>query len=321
VAAIEGDAKGRAPDPTVRSRTGAAEPASGVPEEVVPQRTPPRVAPVTKTKPSRRLRPGDLICGQCGEGNEPTRKFCSRCGEELTTATVVKTRWYRKLLRRKTKVMEAGARPGQPGAKAPMSAKARSGWRTVIRVVGLFTMGLTMLAVFLPGVRVQVDAALGHPIQKVQDWWAHQRDPYERVFPVDWSANRLPRPGHNARATFDDNTLTYWATPWRPNRRRLDTFLTVTFSEPVKDLVVFVYAGAPGDEFTRFHSPSELRFDYGDGRPNDTADLARDQKVQGPFTLEHADGVEQITIWIDEVAHQRGATDVAIAELEFREQN
>lgn len=319
VAAVEGTAtRVDSSAPSAGGPNGGAA-AVDVPEEVVPQRAAPRVAPVTKTKPTRRLQAGDLICGQCGEGNPPTRKFCSRCGEELSSAEVVKTPWYRKLLGRKRKVMEAGARPGQPGAKKSRSGSAKGFFGKAVRLLGLFTMGMALLTVFLPSVREPVDRALGNPIEKVKGWWSDQKDPYESVFPVDWEANRAPQPGHPAQSAFDDNTLTYWSTVWRPNRRRLATYLTVTFSEPVEDLAVFVYAGAPGEDFTGFHSPSVLRFDYGDGRENDTMELARQQEASKLFELEHADGATEVTIWVEDVHDQRGATHVAISELEFKQ--
>ena len=51
-----------------------------------------RVAPKpTVAPPSKELSAGDLICGQCGEGNEPVRKFCRRCGNSLATAEVATT--------------------------------------------------------------------------------------------------------------------------------------------------------------------------------------------------------------------------------------
>lgn len=319
MAAVEGRATRTSNEPTSAGGAGVEPDTADLPAEVVPQRIPTRVAPVTKTKPTRRLRPGDLICGQCGEGNQPTRKFCSRCGEELGAATVVKTRWYQKLWRRKPKTMEAGARPGQPGAKTPVTARARQGWMAALRVVGVFTMGIALLVVFVPPLRAPIEAALGHPVEKVKSWWADKRDPYDSVFPVDWKANRQPQSGHLAQAAFDNNTQSYWSTVWRPKNARLDTYLTVIFSEPVKNLVVFVYAGAPGEDFTKYHSPRELRFDYGDGRPNDSVELTRQEGVQPMFKLEHADGVTEFTIWVEDVHDQKGATHVAVSEFEFKQ--
>ncbi len=64
--------------------------------------------------PSRKIEPGDRICGACGEGNPPARNFCSRCGTTLAAAEVVKRRWWQRLVpRRRRRSSEAGARPWQ----------------------------------------------------------------------------------------------------------------------------------------------------------------------------------------------------------------
>lgn len=317
MAALEGTAtRVEEPPASAGGSNGTAE--VDVPAEVVPQRSKPRVAPVTKTKPTRRLQPGDLICGECGEGNPPTRKFCSRCGEELASATVVKRPWW-KLFSRKRKVMEAGTRPGTKGARKSSSFSLREGWRKAMKAFGAVTLVTSVLLIFVAPVREPINRVMGDPIGMVKGWWSDTSNPYERVFPVDWTANRRPQEGHTAQLAFDDNTLTYWATIWKPERRRLATYLTITFSEPVKDLAVFVYAGAPEDAFTQYHAPSVLRFDYGDGRDNDMVELARQQEASPLIELENANGATEITIWVEDVHDQRGATHVALSELEFKQ--
>jgi hypothetical protein len=285
-------------------------------EEVVPQKARKRVAPVTKTKPTRRLEQGDLVCGQCGEGNAPTRKFCSRCGDELSTATPVMLPWFRRIFRRGTKTMEVGARPGEKGARKGAGQHAKGAARRTMKVIGLVSLGLGLVTVLVPQVREPVDDALGNPIEGVKGWVSDIRNPYERVAPEDWTANRRPAPEHGPQSAFDDNTLTFWATRWLPRSQR-DTYLTVTFSEPVKDLAVYVYAGAPEEDFAKYHSPSEIRFDYGDDRTNDSMTLVRQQEVQELFELDHAEGATTITIWIEGVHSQKDATQVAISEFEF----
>jgi hypothetical protein len=324
VVPVDGEADRRAGEP-VQPRSAAKQAPMGgdQPEEVVPQRVQKRIAPVTKTKPSRRLKPGDLICGNCGEGNPATRKFCSRCGDELTTAEVVKVHWWSRLFRRKPKVMEAGARPGQKGkgARTPAGERIKRIWGLVYKAIGAFVVVTLLLSLFLPSVREPIDDLLGHPVTKVKDWWAGARDPYERVVPVDWGTNRIPLDGHTAQKAFDNNTQSYWATIWKPNERFVATRLTVKFQDPVKDMIVFVYPGAPGDDFTKYHSPSQIRFDYGDGRPNDTMTLAREEGASPAFKLTHADGVTSIDIWIEDVHDQKKATSVAISEFEFKEKD
>jgi hypothetical protein len=58
---------------------------------VVPAPSAQASTPAPAAKPQelpqpRRLQPGDLVCPECGEGNDPNRKFCARCGTELTNA-------------------------------------------------------------------------------------------------------------------------------------------------------------------------------------------------------------------------------------------
>ena len=51
-------------------------------------------------EPPTRRHPGDLICGQCGEGNDPVRHFCRRCGNSLDEAIAVRLPWYRRFFHR-----------------------------------------------------------------------------------------------------------------------------------------------------------------------------------------------------------------------------
>jgi hypothetical protein len=92
--------------------TTTEQPEALQPQAVQPQapqkRKPPKVQP---GKPTRTPQKGDLICGECGEANPPGRKFCSRCGNSLATAVVVKIPWYKRIFRRKPKEAMAGERP------------------------------------------------------------------------------------------------------------------------------------------------------------------------------------------------------------------
>ena len=133
--------------------------------------------------------------------------------------------------------------------------------------------------------------------------------------PVDWDTNRIPEDGHPAQSAFDNNTESYWATIWKPNRRVVATRLTVEFADPVKDLVVFVYGGAPGDAFTKYHAPAQIRFDYGRGSSERHHDVSpREEGASPVFHLEHADGVKSIDIWVEHVHSQKKASYVAISE-------
>ena len=92
------------------------------PAAVQPQAPKRPMAKIESHKPTQRLRPGDLVCSQCGEGNAPARRFCSRCGSSLAEAETVGEKWWQKLIpKRKQKVLEAGQRP----ARQPVTKKRR----------------------------------------------------------------------------------------------------------------------------------------------------------------------------------------------------
>jgi ribosomal protein L40E len=92
---------------TQGATTGAVQPGAVKPA------APAKAKAVKKTAPSRVINPGDKVCGQCGEGNDPARKFCRRCGTSLLEAVVFSLPWYKKVWRRLTgkKTRTAGARP------------------------------------------------------------------------------------------------------------------------------------------------------------------------------------------------------------------
>lgn len=79
-----------APPPAKADGPGAVQPA--VPRDR-PRPPPPKLAQ------GRRAEPGDIICGQCGQPNVPSRRFCRRCGSFLPDQDRVAVRlpWWRRL--------------------------------------------------------------------------------------------------------------------------------------------------------------------------------------------------------------------------------
>jgi hypothetical protein len=71
-----------------------------------------RERPAPKTVAQRN--PGDLYCGDCGEGNAAERRFCRRCGASLANIApepMPKVPWYRKLF--------GGGKPAAPAYHPP----------------------------------------------------------------------------------------------------------------------------------------------------------------------------------------------------------
>ncbi|MBZ2197053.1 zinc ribbon domain-containing protein [Occultella gossypii] len=124
-----------APRPTA---AGADEPSArtpGAPMAVRPGAAKPRPAPRPVPEDEPPPAPGDLICGSCGTGNVPTRKFCRRCGTSLAEAKVQPSRsWWRRLLR-------PDAKPGPVAGTRPKTRRRRFPTKLVSTVVilGLLT--------------------------------------------------------------------------------------------------------------------------------------------------------------------------------------
>ena len=106
VARTTGSPEGTGPTaPVVPSPTPGAtarvEPTAMQPEAVKPAAT--RARPGVSSQDCagpRIVNPGDLVCGQCGEGNDPSRRFCRRCGASLAAGDGIRPlpwyqRWWR----------------------------------------------------------------------------------------------------------------------------------------------------------------------------------------------------------------------------------
>jgi hypothetical protein len=311
---VDGAATARTADSAATARHAASSEAQ--PEEVTPQRVPERVAKVTKTKPSRRLNPGDLICGQCGEGNPPTRKFCSRCGEELTTATVVKTPWWRWLMfwKRGPHTLEAGARPGRKGQKADSRTRMVGGYRKARNLIGAAIFGLLLISLVVPSIRTQVNDLTGNPGGRVRDLWSRWFDPsYVPIRPTSYSATHEVR-GHPGQFAMDIDKQTFWAAP--RDKRVKRPALVVNFAKPVDLTHLIVSSGAVEAEFNKYYRPSVLHLVYSQDASEDIRldDVATDQT----FKLKNADDVSKVTIFVSGVFPETTARQVAIRELEFQ---
>lgn len=101
-AAPAGPLSGPAAVPTEPIQPGAVKPAA------VKARPAPK-----KAAPAREINPGDKVCRHCGEGNDPQRRFCRRCGASLVEAAIFALPWYTRLWRRLTRPKQrmAGERP------------------------------------------------------------------------------------------------------------------------------------------------------------------------------------------------------------------
>jgi hypothetical protein len=221
----------------------AAGPTAQAPSAQVPQAAKPRPK-VKKQTPSRKINPGDLICGRCGEGNPETRKFCRRCGESLVEAFVAKRPWYKRLVpKRKKKQLKAGDRPDRSSGRAA-GTKARLFRGKVLGKFADFRRILAVLAIVGIGVGFAVPSARSAIMDGGGDAFGKVRrivSPTYSNIPIDplrISASSETE-GGEALKVADKKRLTYWlADPTDPAAS-----VTVVFVEPTDVVHVLVHPG------------------------------------------------------------------------------
>jgi zinc-ribbon domain len=287
------------PGPPSEALSG--QPAPLKPTEPVPRRR--RYADSPQPSPPS---PGDLICGQCGTGNVPTRRFCNRCGAALAEATVVPTPWWRRLLPRRTrKVPKSGDRPRRRASRGPLSRAFR-----VLRWGLVLLLVLAGLAyVLAPGVRSWANPSIATVTRKAQSIF---KPVYVPVRPVEVSASG-ELPDHPARAASDGFTTTHWALPEGGS----ESILVFRFERPVNLKRAIVHSGA-SDDFQATHRPERLHLVFSTGQTTDlTLVDTPDQQIHG---LPGSEGATSVEIHIVSLYHAISGPNLALTEIEFFEQ-
>ncbi|MGH9119898.1 MAG: NADase-type glycan-binding domain-containing protein, partial [Acidimicrobiales bacterium] len=309
-----------APQPAVAGGPAAVRP--GDPASLQPQapKRPNKV--IEKTKPTRRLQPGDLVCGDCGEGNAPVRKFCSRCGSSLAQAAVVKKKWWQKIFpAKKQKVLEAGERPGRGGVKK----KKKLSLKPVLRIARPVIGGLLLLGGILYAVYAPFRGFVNERVTSIKDSALDivQQDPVP-VRPNQVSSPNVPEPplttgcndatGNIACKSVDQLTNTFWEFPV-PQPGVLEPTLTVQFDRRVNIDRMIVHNGA-GDQFTAFARPEELHLVFLPS--NESFDVVlRDTPDPEEYSVEGGQDVTSIQIQIRTAFTSTAGTNAALSEIEF----
>ena len=289
-------------------------PAAPTPIAAVPSAQKPRVPLAPKPRPARalepptrRLRPGDLICGECGERNDPARKFCSRCGSSLVDAVEAHIPWYRRIFQRRRKSVAAGERParmrGDATARSP-----RVGLGLIFkwgkRVVAVVLAALVVFLVVVPGARAGVQSWFGELKRQLIP-------SYSQVHAINATSTEQTS-GHGALLAIDGNLETWWSGNWTSANHPVIEF---TFSSPVELGRLIVYSGESAPAFGAHARPHELLLAFADGSTSDVslADLPTNQTVDIGAHTGTTVTVEVVSIYPG-VAN---ASDVAIREVEF----
>jgi hypothetical protein len=290
-----------APGPPVDTDAGPAQP-SGQPAERMPaavqpgqpvRRRPP-VAPVEEPRPAPR--PGERVCGRCGTGNDPSRRFCRSCGAPLAEAAVVRLPWWRRLL---------GALAGR-SAYAAGERRSRRDFSVARRLVRLLAL-VVVLAVLVVFGRPLVSTA----VNAVRD---RMRDPVY-FHPVDVTASSARR-GAAAERIADGASNRYWA----PAGKAEGAWVEAAFGEEVRIVEVMVTPGVSKkpEEFLAAGRPRdiELRASTADGGTKTVKAVLRDEP--GPQTVTvKTTGVLRIRLTVRSTYGPGADPPVAVGELEF----
>ena len=291
------------------------EPLSRRPTSVAPVVTRPRPAPRTLEPPTRR-HPGDLICGQCGEGNDPTRHFCRRCGNSLDEAIAVRLPWYRRFFNRLfgVRTREAGWRPQRVGPPNVMGMV----WRIIRLTIAAIIVVAVLAFLLVPSFHNAVVNRVTSVVTTVRKAVLPHYDP---VYPTGASASSSIA-GHLPNLAIDKFVNTYWAA----RAGDPSPFLKLTFAEPVDLAQIGFDSGAagttPADDFLAQPRPHVVHLVFSNGTTTDLTLKDEDPKVakNAQFYAIDAKQVTFVEIHIMSVYAPAGASpsSVAIAEVEFR---
>ena len=279
------------------------------PEEQAPQPTRRKPPPVSKTPPSRRLQPGDLICGACGEGNPPMRKFCRRCGQSLVEAEVFARPWWKKLLpTRGPKAVAIDAKKQYGSSKRPDVKHAmRKSYRIGRLVVVSATLVAALAYAVFPPLRTALNGRVSAEKNRVETF-AHPT--YVLVHPVSVVAN-IQVAGYPGPLAVDGYTNTYWLAPWNPAR---EPTLTLTFGRKVSLKKMIFHSGADPN-FAAYDRPAVMRLVFSNGEAGSY--MPQDTIKPQTLTLTHVDGVTSVELQIAGVYPGKSGSSVAISEIEF----
>jgi hypothetical protein len=247
--------------------------------------------------------PGDLICGECGTGNVPTRKFCRRCGNSLADAPVAgKKSWWRRLLdwfngdsRRR---YEAGHR-----RKVRLPSRLRK------LIVLLLILAVGGFLVLVPG-----RGPIRSGINLVRDRLAK----HVEVTPVRAEASSSA-PGSSPQQAIDGATNTFWA-PAARGDSAVGGWMQAEFANPVRLLDVLIYPGVAPDRptFLTEGRPKAVRITVTSksGKVTNKDVTLTDLQGKHRYSVKASDAVTVRVTLLSAYGAQVGRV-VAIAELEF----
>lgn len=268
-----------------------------------PQQSQPHHRPVQTLK--RQAQPGDLICGQCGSGNVPTRKFCGVCGYSLVDAVTQQQPWWKRWLPTKgPKVRESGSRPRRVRRAARVKQGVGKAFRWGLALIILLFGGMYGLSQpFRSTVNTQVIEGKNKVVGMFEEW-----------VPVRQSSIAAGRelPDHPAKLAMDNDHGTFWAAQTDSKTAAL----TITFDHATDLRRMIVHSG-DGKKFLGSQRPRRLTLVFDTGKTHDIT--LTDNPDPQQHAIKNGDGVKQVQVLIADVYPSTESTDTVISEIELFE--
>jgi len=305
------------------------------PEALKPQapvrKKPPKVVP---GKPSRTPQKGDLICGECGEANVPARKFCSRCGTTLATATKAKIHWWTRLAGKfRRKDLRAGERPWEEQGTKVRKPKKRGFAKVFLqvrRIAGIVLLvGGLLYGVYEP-FRTKVNSVYNSAKDKVTSVIHPKFDnvtvapgTFANTDPAQVPAECPPNSAdplqcHNGVSAVDGFKNTYWLTSSPPPQGTTIPTLDVQLAEKTDVERIIVHNGA-FDNFQGFDRPKTLQFVFDTGQQYEVE--LKNSPDEQKLAIKHGGGVLHFQIRVLDtyvsINQPEGNALMAITEIEF----
>jgi ribosomal protein L40E len=284
-------------------------PSDPTPEARLPQAATPTTAhpPVRKEpRPAERYSPGDVICGQCGAGNVPTRRFCRRCGASLIDAPLARIPWWRRVLPDRSP-SRAGSRPGSVRRKVDgsrLAAAARLFAKTLIAVI---LVSVALVLVVSPGVRKMIVDRATSTVRSVER--SYLVGEYVPVRPQSARGN-ADALAHPAESLLDPSAG-YWAADTSIVAQPVITF---NFAQPT-DLDYMVVTSGAGADFAKLGRPRDVIVTYLPDNKTEKVTLNDDSK---PVRYHlHGDHLSSMQLRIVGVYPTSQSTLIAMSEVDL----
>jgi hypothetical protein len=182
-----------------------------------------------KNLPPRVVRPGDIECPNCHQGNYPWRTFCRACGLELDQAKRQTERhglwswlWFTAaapIHAHRQKVVAAGGRPGRKYRQSEGAQRRRLSdrrhrpkfqlphWdhKRMKKILPILLIALILFMTFGP-----FKKGFRHYYENAKNWVTGLEPQFVQLYPVQTVASSFV-PGNPAGNVDDGDTTTFWA--------------------------------------------------------------------------------------------------------------